>query len=214
VDIKAFDLAIKATDTGAVEGYGSVFGVTDAGGDIVEPGAFAESLTKRTPKMLWQHDMAEPIGIWDEAREDDRGLYLKGRLAVTTTRGRDAHELAKMGALAGLSIGYIVRDYEMDGNNRRIKECDLYETSMVTMPMNPLASLTSVKGDPSIRDVERALRHIGFSRTEAKAMASAAWERRGDVLRDAGVSVPEGVQREVDAIKAILTEIVEKGARK
>lgn len=207
---KAITLDVKADGEGRIEGYGSVFGVTDLGGDVVEAGAFRESLTKRMPKMLWQHDMGEPIGVWDEAVEDDKGLRMKGRLATNTTRGRDAYELAKMGALTGLSIGYRVADYEMDGNNRRIKACDLYETSMVTMPMNELAQLTSVKGEPSIGDVERALRTIGFSRTEAKAMASGAWKRREDVLREAGVTVPEDDQREVDALKALLTETLSK----
>jgi len=213
MDHKAITLDVKADGEGRIEGYGSVFNVTDLGGDVVEAGAFRESLAKRMPKMLWQHDMGEPIGVWDDAVEDAKGLLLKGRLATTTTRGRDAYELAKMGALTGLSIGYRVTDYEMDGNNRRIKACDLYETSMVTMPINELARLTSVKGEPSIGDVERALRGIGFSRTEAKAMASGAWKRRDDVLREAGVTVPEDDQREVDELKALLTETLSKMER-
>jgi uncharacterized protein len=28
--------------------------------------------------MLWQHDPAQPIGVWDEVREDARGLWVKG----------------------------------------------------------------------------------------------------------------------------------------
>ena len=56
--------------------------------------------------MLWQHDPAQPIGIWDEVREDARGLYVKGRLLEAVGRGREAAALIAAGAIDGLSIGY------------------------------------------------------------------------------------------------------------
>lgn len=207
VEQKSLTLDIKSIDEdGTIEGYGAVFGNIDSYGDIIEPGAFRESLSVRKPKMLWQHNMAEPIGAWDEYREDARGLYMKGRLALKTTRGRDAHELAKMGGIDGLSIGYVTRDYAMDGKNRRLKRVDLFETSLVTMPANSAALLTSVKS-ADVRDIERAFRQMGFSRTEAKAMASAAWKRRDDVLCDADIEGPQFDQREVDELKQLLTQI-------
>jgi uncharacterized protein len=58
-----------------LEGYASLFGLRDQGGDIVQPGAYGKSLqalerTGRRVRMLWQHEAREPIGIWDEVRED------------------------------------------------------------------------------------------------------------------------------------------------
>lgn len=203
---KAIDVQIKASgDEGVIEGYGSVFNIRDMGGDIVEAGAFADTLENTRPKMLWQHDMAAPIGRWDEYREDESGLYMRGTIATKSTQGRDAYELVKAGAIEGLSIGYIVRDYDMDGDTRRLKRVDLIETSLVTMPMNPAAMVTGVK-NADVRDIEAAFRQLGFSRSEAKAMAGAAWKRRNDVLRDAGVDVPEIDQREVDELKAKILE--------
>lgn len=210
VEQKSLTLDIKSIDDdGTIEGYGAVFGNVDSYGDIIEPGAFRDTLAVRRPKMLWQHNMAEPIGAWDEYREDARGLYMKGRIATKTARGRDAVELARMGGIDGLSIGYITRDYEMDGNNRRLKRVDLFETSLVTMPANSAALLTSVK-NADVRDIERAFRHMGFTRSEAKAMASAAWKRRDDVLCEADVAGPEIDQREVDELKRLLTQITAK----
>lgn len=81
-------LEVKSVnDAGEFEGYGSVFGVKDSHGDIVIPGAFTKSLTNwsqkgRLPAMLWQHNMREPIGVYKEMREDDRGLFVKGRLLI------------------------------------------------------------------------------------------------------------------------------------
>lgn len=210
VEQKSLSLEIKSVDDeGTIEGYGAVFGNEDSYGDIIEPGAFRDTLAMRKPKMLWQHNMAEPIGAWDEYREDSRGLYMKGRIAIKTARGRDAHELAKMGGIDGLSIGYVTRDYEMDGQKRRLKRVDLYETSLVTMPANSAALLTNVKS-ADVRDIESVFRQMGFTRSEAKAMASAAWKRRDDILCEAGVIGPEVDQREVDELKRMLSEITAK----
>jgi len=98
-------------DDGMIEGYGSVFGVRDSYSDIVAPGAFKASLAAHKaagtmPALLWQHDASEPIGVWVEVTEDQRGLRIKGRLAMETARGKEAHTLLKMGALNGLSIGF------------------------------------------------------------------------------------------------------------
>lgn len=76
-------LKIKSvSDSGEFEGYGSVFGVKDSYADIVMPGAFLNSLNQwkekgALPALLWQHQMAEPIGIYTEMREDSTGLYVK-----------------------------------------------------------------------------------------------------------------------------------------
>lgn len=127
----------------AVEGYASVFGEADQGGDVVEPGAYAASLAAlgragRAVKMLWQHDPREPIGIWDEVREDGRGLFVKGRLLAEVARGREAAALLAAGAIDGLSIGYrTVRAVKDAAGRRRLAELDLWEVSLVTFPMLP-----------------------------------------------------------------------------
>lgn len=106
-----FDTEITVVEGFRIEGYASLFGACDQGGDEVACGAYAASLKrlsaeKRAVKMLWQHDPAQPIGIWDEVREDERGLYVKGRLLDTVERGREAAALIGAGAIDGLSIGY------------------------------------------------------------------------------------------------------------
>lgn len=207
---KSLTLDVKAVgDQGRIEGYGAIFGNVDSYGDIIEPGAFTDTLGKRKIKMLWQHDMKNPVGTWDEYFEDDKGLYVKGSIAIKSTRGRDAYELVKADAIDGLSIGYVTKDYEMEGNNRRLKMVDLFEISLVTMPANSLAMVSDVK-NADVRAIEAAFRQMGFSQSEAKPMANAAMKRRADVLREAGVSIPENDQRDVDALKASLIETLQK----
>ena len=94
---------------GSFSGYASVFGIADLGHDVIERGAFARSLQQRGVsgvRMLWQHDAAEPIGVWTTIREDVRGLYVEGRLAKGVARAREALELMRSGGLDGLSIGF------------------------------------------------------------------------------------------------------------
>lgn len=178
---------------GSFEGYGSVFGNKDLGNDVIEKGAFAQSLKKKKPhmvKLLYQHKSDMPIGVFDELREDDHGLYIKGRLALKTQAGAEAYELLKMGALDGLSIGFRVNpdqvSYDKRNNKRLIKEVDLMEVSLVTFPMNPKATVRSVKGrEMSIREWENGLRDaFNLSRSEAKVAAAAVTKSFSD-QRDA-----------------------------
>ncbi|WP_438990421.1 HK97 family phage prohead protease [Lentibacter sp.] len=143
---------ITVTEGCRIEGYASLFGACDQGGDIVQKGAYGASLAAlaaegRRVKMLWQHDPAQPIGIWDEVREDSRGLYVKGRLLEGTQRGREAAALIEAGAIDGLSIGYRTRKAgKTDKGQRLLTELELWEVSLVTFPMLPSARV-GAKGE-------------------------------------------------------------------
>lgn len=170
---------IKAvSDDGLFSGYGSVFGVVDSYKEVVAPGAFAESLQGRMPALLWQHRSGEPIGVYTSVKEDNVGLYVEGKLALKTARGAEAYELLKMGALNGLSIGFITREdsYDKVSGVRTLKKVDLWEVSLVTFPANDASRVSNVKGIEqinSLSDAEAYLRDAcGLSRREALAIVS------------------------------------------
>lgn len=156
------DDALSVTGDSRIEGYASLFGDVDQGGDIVTKGAYAASLARlaaegRQVKMLWQHDPAQPIGIWDEVREDARGLYVKGRLLESVGRAREAAALIAAGAIDGLSIGYrTVRATKNDKGQRLLTELELWEVSLVTFPMLPSARV-GAKGNSLTDDALREL---------------------------------------------------------
>lgn len=161
--------ALQVTGGCEIAGYASLFGSCDQGGDIVEKGAYAASLKRldaslRRVRMLWQHDPTEPIGIWDEVREDQRGLFVKGRLLMEVARAREAAALIEAGAIDGLSIGYRTLRATKDGQGRRLlSEVELWEVSLVTFPMLPEARIstqakaTEAKAAAELHDLVRAI---------------------------------------------------------
>jgi len=181
-ELKAYeDDDEKEKDKGMFEGYASIFGNKDLGNDVIEKGAFMRSLRRKGAKkikMLYQHDTKEPIGVFDKVMEDQNGLYVKGRLAMGTQKGKEVYELMKMGAIDGLSVGYRVdskgQSYDDKRKYRVLKEVDLMEISAVTFPMNPRARIQAVKSDMTVREWEHKLREVGdLSHSESKVAASA-----------------------------------------
>ncbi len=142
-----------------IEGYASLFDQTDQGGDVVVAGAYAKSLAALAAKggkvrMLWQHDPARPIGVWEEIREDGRGLWVKGRLLPEVAQAREAAALVAAGALDGLSIGFRTVSAGRDQKGRRLlTEIELWEVSLVTFPMLASARLVQGKGDVPGTDI-------------------------------------------------------------
>lgn len=188
-------------EDGTISGYASRFGIKDMGGDIVVAGAYAKSLVERTPKMFWSHDPAQPIGIWSKVEEDSVGLRVSGKLALNTIKGRETYELLKMGAIDGLSIGYIVRKSGRSGSARLLQEVEVHEISVVSLQMQREATVDAVKsmdeiilasksGDfaPLKRAVEGAMRDAGFPAWLAKAQAALAPQALGDGSRDASAA--------------------------
>lgn len=207
-------LTVKSvSDSGEFEGYGSVFGVKDSHSDIVIKGAFTKSLARwaergRLPAMLWQHKTDEPIGVYTEMREDDHGLYVKGRLLIEDDAlARRAHAHMKAGSLDGLSIGFMLNDSEYDRTKGAeiLKEIDLWEVSPVTFASNQDARIESVKsilegGDtPSPSLVEKVLREVGFSRSQSKAFMAKGYSAIAP--RDAEVDDA------LDSIKSLFQQI-------
>ena len=169
---------------GSFEGYASLFNEKDMGGDIVMRGAFAKSLEERGSKgirMLFQHDPAEPIGVWREIREDLRGLFVRGQLLPDVARAREVLSLMREGALDGLSIGFRTIKGRSDKARklRRLHEIDLWEISIVTFPMLANARINKVKSGklPTTREFERWLvRDAGLTRQNAKAVIRSGYK--------------------------------------
>jgi len=171
-------------DSGSFEGYASIFGNIDLGGDIIVRGAFKEFVKGRDGKVkvLNQHRMSDPIGV-AEVTADDKGLRFQGQLILEAPAARSAYALMKGGALDGMSIGYDVLPgggKVLESGVRELTALKLWEISPVTFGMNPLAGIDSVKQAgqiTTIREFEDFLRDgAGFSHSQAKAIAADGWK--------------------------------------
>lgn len=199
-------LEVKAPDatTGEFSGYGAIFGNVDSYGDVIEEGAFSESLQEwsakgKWPPMLLQHgggifgggaeDML-PVGQWTSMSENSKGLKVEGRLfALDTEKGRYIYEGLQSGVLDGLSIGFQVREARNGTKagepDRTLVNVDLWEVSIVTFPANPKARVSAVKSLSldEVRELEDRLAEQGLSRKDRRTAANVF---RNWLLTDSG----------------------------
>ena len=121
--------------------------------DVVEPKAFASALERymTNPIVLLQHKTDKPIWIVEEADIDDNWLYIKAKISQNTDWVID---LIKNWVLRAFSIWYSVKDYDTDVRELAdwtydmtniIKDLELYEISVVSVPMNPYALSKSIE---------------------------------------------------------------------
>jgi HK97 family phage prohead protease len=182
---KTFDLKDVTTDERTFTGYAAAYGNEDSDGDIIELGAFSDSIKagRDKIKILWQHKSQEPIGIPLEMRETDKGLWVKGKISKTA-RGDEAMELMRDGVISAMSVGFMIdkSDYDEEGR-RRIKSGRLMEFSLVTFPANEQAVIQSVK-EVNEREIERVLREAGVSRAMAKTIVASGVKSLRDAERD------------------------------
>lgn len=184
MEIKHFSLHDVKADEAArtIEGWASTFGNADSDNDIISPGAFADSIKTKMPKMLWQHRTDQVIGVWTEANETPQGLYVKGTI-LDTTLGEDAYKLAKAGAIDSMSIGFSTQKYTVDreSGTRIIQAVKLWEVSLVTFPANEMARIMGVKSaHANEREFESFLREAGYSRDAAKIITAKGFKALGN----------------------------------
>lgn len=139
-------------DTGNFTCYGNVKGNIDHARDRTLDGAYQKSIERHMkngtmPKMFWMHNPYDlPVGKWIEMREDEKGLFLKGKLS-DTAMGRDIETLMKEGALDSFSIGYI--EVESKWNTEKqcndLIELDIKEISIVNFACNEESLLQDIK---------------------------------------------------------------------
>ena len=216
--------ADSATDM-LFSGYGAVFGNVDSYGDVIQPGAFADTLAAahksgQFPSMLLQHggwgigaDDMTPIGVWTTLAEDGHGLKVEGKLA-DTPRGREAYTLLKMTprpAITGLSIGYIPKEWAQRSKpeepRRTLKKVDLLEVSLVTFPANDKARVGQVKSgaaDFDERAFEQSLRDSGLSRKEAQIVIAHGF-RHLKSLSDSGSAELDELAAAIKRNTALIT---------
>lgn len=205
-EIKDLD---EAANEGRFTGYASTFGNIDLGLDIVEKGAFKQTLkaTKGKIPILADHNPYEQIGWNEKAIEDDRGLLVEGSIDLNVQKGKERYSLAKkaleIGAKFGLSIGYMTIKAEPDKENpriRRLKELKLFEYSFVTFPMNVEAMVTAAKGLAGVDRANFILEHLKLAGIEKTELEQALQIEAAAKSKDPGLS--QSLDRLISILKS------------
>jgi len=221
---QSFEFEIKALGAREFEGYGSVFGNVDNGGDIVVPGAFARTLKDHKaagtmPMMFWMHQVDQVPGVWLDMAEDTKGLYVKGEI-VDTALGRDVRTLLGKKAVRGLSMGWrpVDTDWRPDGV-RVLKQVELVEVSIVSMAMNPLAQVEAMKAArlsddgeyvPTEREFEQYFRKMGCSKSVARSLIARLFEGSDAGGMPGGPRWDAGMADEENEALAALARLTDK----
>jgi len=174
---------VGANNIARISGYASVFGGVDSYGDMIKKGAYSKTLADRNwPVLMKFNHFGEVIGKWTEIREDETGLWVEGELTPNHSVSQNVEASLRHGAIAGLSIGYIptvVKEGKGEsGNIRLLEEIELVEISVVDLPADKMASVSSIKNEVSkceaMKDVEKILRQkAGLSQADATAIVAA-----------------------------------------
>ena len=196
VDVEFKEL--KETEEGffTFEGYASTKDI-DLVDDIVMPTAFESAIGKEIP-MLWQHERSEPIGIFDNLKIDDKGLFVRGKMPKDDdmVKGRVIPQM-KTGSIKAMSIGFYTKKstYDTETNIRVITEAELREVSLVTFPANPEAMVTSMKGHDKIEAMKDGrLSTVSISKEDLGDLSLSEIKfaiRRGLLSKDAASFVSE-----------------------
>lgn len=192
-----FDIELKEEESkdgllGSFKSVASTFNNMDLDDDVIRAGAFDNTLAKaeqtgKMPKLFKEHFRGNIPGIINDMKIDKQGLKIKGNF-IDTMMGRDTRVEVKTKAISDMSIGFIVKDFEEPGKGkvrRFINDVDLIEVSFVMFPSNPKANVISAKSIPqNERDMERLLRQMGFSQTEAKRFIVEGFKSKKVIQRD------------------------------
>lgn len=150
-----FKAALSVDDTGTITGLAWPFGTPDRVGDVIEKGAFA---TDHSLPMLFAHDQAQVIGVWDQIAETNDGLTVKGRLLIDDVeRAREVRAMIREKAVTGLSIGFVTKTAKPRQRGRTITALDLHEISVVAVPCHPGAQITSIKAADDTAHIKEIL---------------------------------------------------------
>ena len=208
----------EGDDCWTFTGYAAVFNTVDQGNDIIMPGAFKHSLDKfGLPQILFQHKMDDaPVGVCTEAREDRKGLFVKGELPKDDAFVRDRLvPQLKRRALKGMSIGYrpIDKERRKDGV-RLLKSVRLYEASFVTFPMHLDAGVESVKGIVPFQDLPIDTRNVQWDSQAAIKRLRAHFgceDRPSEEYKSAFLYVDEEKADDWDAYRFPIADVDDSG---
>ena len=138
-----------------IKGSASTNGL-DRAGDIIEADAWTKGGLenfKNNPIILFNHDYNKPIGRATGLEVNDKGLDISAKISKAAG---DVKDLIKDGVLGAFSVGFRVKDadYMTETDGYKIKDAELFEVSVVSVPCNQGATFSLAKSFDNMEDYE------------------------------------------------------------
>jgi HK97 family phage major capsid protein/HK97 family phage prohead protease len=202
IEHKSYKARVESIgDEGEIIALVSCFNNVDRAKEVVRPGAFTASLSRKLPKGVWAHDWTRPIAKTLEARETPQGLVVKAKFNLETQAGYEAHSNIRAGIIDEFSIGYrVTKDsFDKKSGTRNLEEIELFEWSPVLVGANDSTQLLSIKqatsatsGDPMQPNVD-----TDYAQLEDRLKALETKDSK-TIIRPRFSGVPMGAEREQD----------------
>ena len=128
----------------------------DRAGDSISADAWTKgglNNFEKNPIILFNHDYSRPIGRAKKVTATNEGLHLEAKISKSAG---DVAELVKDGVLGAFSVGFRVKDadYVEETDGLRIKDAELFEVSVVSVPCNQAATFSLAKSFDSKTEYE------------------------------------------------------------
>lgn len=205
MELKAIAENFKDVDVkqGIVTGYLAHFGSKDGDGDVIMPGSFTKSIQENGPmgtkriKYLLDHKTDNAVGVFQELKEDDNGLYYEAKIGRHAS-GRDYLLMVEDGIINQHSIGFKRMKQEIKSDAKYIKEVKLYEGSGLQFwASNGNTPITGIK---SMEDYSKQLENLN------KALTDGEYSDEMLIMIDSQVQL---LQKSLNEIKAASGTLIE-----
>lgn len=186
-----------AEDNGTISGYFSTYDrIPDSYGDVIAPGAFTETIKAREESghpfpLCWNHDLDQIIGKVDSIEDTEKGPLMTASF-FDTPLAQEKREIVKSGVVYQFSFAYDVKDAAQvtleDGTKaNELRQIDLFEVSIVPIPANPRAEVTSIKSEePEVKAGRRNSKKDADALKEAISLIQGVLGEFDEELTDEG----------------------------
>lgn len=156
----------------------------DRAGDVIETEAWTKGGLenfKNNPVILFNHNYDRPIGRAKEIGVTENGLELTARISKSSGEIKD---LIKDGVLGAFSVGFKVKDadYIKETDGYKIKDAELFEVSVVSVPCNQTAVFSLAKSFDSMEEYDRFKKN--FIKETSSIDANAKIEQSSEAKAD------------------------------
>jgi HK97 family phage prohead protease/HK97 family phage major capsid protein len=217
-----FDVVEKdsKSDVLTIKGYANTVS-KDRTGDVIvkeawEKGGMDDYL--KNPIILAFHDYSRPVGTTVDYNVTDKGLEI---VAEISKAAGEVYNLIKDGVLKTFSVGFSIKDadYDKEADTFFIKNLDLYEISVVSVPANQDSTFSLAKSFENVDEYNSFKKSYEVEKVKEDLQKEEKEPSQDNILKEINMDKKElqdmmakSATAALDSYKAEVAEKAEKSA--